>query len=96
MQYAKLLPGALVVVVGGIVLTESAGEGDLKVVGDIPSGLPSLKLPDFSWSEFHLLFPTSAAMSHLDDQAATCSTTDRLLLRPVDVFHWFPGVCQCR
>jgi len=47
-RVAPRVPGALVLVVGGLVASAAFGLGDrgLALVGDVPSGLPSLALPD--------------------------------------------------
>ena len=53
------VPGALVVLVGGIVASAAfhlASHG-VRVVGDIPAGLPHLRLPDVGWGDVKSLLP---------------------------------------
>lgn len=53
------VPGALVVLVGGIVASavfDLASHG-VRVVGDIAAGLPHLRLPDFGWGDVTDLLP---------------------------------------
>ena len=58
----KAIPGALIVVILGILaaygLTEYGMAGKLDIVGAIPTGLPAFKLPDFSMENILLLIPT--------------------------------------
>lgn len=56
---APKVPGALVVLVGGIVVSgafDLAAHG-VRVVGDIPAGLPRLSLPAFHWGDVKDLLP---------------------------------------
>ncbi len=60
------LPGALIAVIGAIVVSwafnfETQG---IAVLGPVPSGLPSLSVPnvDWSWSTFRQLLPTALAI----------------------------------
>jgi sulfate permease, SulP family len=48
-RFAPKVPGALVLVVGGLIASAVFGLGErgLSLVGDVPSGLPSLVLPSF-------------------------------------------------
>ena len=50
-RVAPRVPGALVLVIGGLIASTSLGLGDrgLALVGDVPSGLPSLALPNFEF-----------------------------------------------
>ena len=50
-RVAPRVPGALVLVVGGLVASAVFGLGErgLALVGDVPSGLPSLALPDLQF-----------------------------------------------
>ena len=52
-RVAPRIPGALVLVIAGLVASAAFGLGDrgLALVGDVPSGLPSLALPilNSSW-----------------------------------------------
>lgn len=53
------VPGALVVLVGGIVASvvlDLSAHG-VRVVGDIPAGLPHLRLPELGWGDVRDLLP---------------------------------------
>ena len=64
---APKVPGALVLVVGGIVASMAFGLGDrgLALVGDVPRGLPSLALPDIKFAVENWAVIGSAAMGLL-------------------------------
>ena len=60
----KKIPGALVAVIGAIFISwnwDLAAHG-VATVGTLPSGLPSLGLPDVSWSEIPTLIGTAASI----------------------------------
>jgi len=64
---APRVPGALVLVVGGLVasaLLDLGGEG-VALVGDVPSGLPSVVLPDLGYIGDNLQVVMSAAFALL-------------------------------
>lgn len=50
-RFVPRVPGVLVAVIAGILATVAFGLADrgVRIVGDLPSGFPSLRLPDFSW-----------------------------------------------
>jgi SulP family sulfate permease len=50
-RVAPRVPGALVLVIAGLVASAALGLGDrgLALIGDVPSGLPSLALPDLKF-----------------------------------------------
>ncbi|MGZ4772921.1 MAG: SulP family inorganic anion transporter, partial [Ilumatobacteraceae bacterium] len=56
------VPGTLVVVIAGIVATVAFGLADhgVRLVGDLPRGFPSPRLPDFGWRSISRL--TGAAL----------------------------------
>lgn len=56
------LPGALVVVIGGILLQRFAAL-DIKVVGTLPSGLPQFAMPDAGGADLGRLALSAAAIS---------------------------------
>lgn len=58
---ARRVPAALIVVVGGIIVSAAVGlEADgVPVVGDVPSGLPSFEVPRVGVSEFAELIPAA-------------------------------------
>lgn len=64
-RYAPSAPGALVVVLGGILLTAILGLDDrgVDVVGEIPRGLPVPALPDVRFSEIVDLLPAALALA---------------------------------
>ena len=62
---APAVPGALVLVVGGIVGTAIFGleERGVALVGDIPSGLPSVEVPDLGLLTDHAAVVSAAAVA---------------------------------
>lgn len=65
-KYLPVIPGPLMAVVFGILAVYGLGLSDgsgVKIVGEVPSGLPALSLPSFSWETIELLFPTALAIS---------------------------------
>jgi SulP family sulfate permease len=56
-RFLPLLPGSLIVALGGILVTQvfSLQDHGLEIVGHIDPGLPSVGLPDFAWSDFPAL-----------------------------------------
>lgn len=64
-RWSKSIPGSLLAVVFGILVVWLLGlnEQGVKIVGDIPSGLPALVLPSFSWATIQTLLPVALAIS---------------------------------
>lgn len=64
-RYSKSIPGQLVAVVFGILIVWLLGlsEQGVKIVGEVPSGLPSFSLPSFSMENINALLPTALAIS---------------------------------
>jgi sulfate permease, SulP family len=64
---APKIPGALVLVVGGLLATWLLGleARGVALVGDVPSGLPAIVLPDFSYIANHLADVLTAALALL-------------------------------
>lgn len=64
-KYLKALPGQLVAVVFGIAVVSllNLDNSGLKIVGDIPSGLPEFTLPNFQFSTWQMLLPTAMAIA---------------------------------
>ena len=64
---APRVPGALVLVVGGLLVTWLLGLEDrgVALVGDVPSGLPAIVLPDFGYISAHLADVLTAATALL-------------------------------
>jgi len=58
------LPAALVVVIGAIVASKALGldEHGVAVVGEIPAGLPDLKIPSPPWTDVATLAPAAAGL----------------------------------
>ncbi|MDL9977706.1 SulP family inorganic anion transporter [Microbacterium sp. ASV49] len=85
-RFAPMVPGALVVVVGGILLVAFAGLPDLgvKLIAPVPSGLPVPGLPDFT----HLgaLLPGALAIAVMAflESAAVSRTIRKMSEPPVD------------
>jgi SulP family sulfate permease len=61
----KAFPAPLVAVVFGILLVWGVGLTDqgVKILGEVPAGLPSLSSPSFEWSSWVLLLPVAFAIS---------------------------------
>ena len=59
------LPGPLIVVVACTILVWSLtlDKQQVKIVGDIPLGLPNLTFPTLDWETFRLLFPLALTMA---------------------------------
>ncbi len=64
---APRVPGALVLVVGGLLVSALLGLEDrgVALVGDVPSGLPAIVLPDFGYIADHLADVLTAATALL-------------------------------
>ena len=62
-RFAPRFPVSLVVVVGGIAASAwlHLSEHGIAVIGPVPGGLPSLKLPDLSWRETLDLLPVAGS-----------------------------------
>jgi len=62
-RLAPRFPGALLAVVGTIAASAYFHWGDpgVQVIGDVPSGLPHLGLPDVSWSDLGLVLPIAGS-----------------------------------
>ncbi len=62
----KALPGALMAVVLGILAVTAfglAGEGGIKTVGEVPSGLPGLSMPSFDMGAWQSLLSVALTIS---------------------------------
>jgi len=61
--YLKNKPVALIVVIGGIVASAALGleAMGVKMLGDVPQGLPSLGLPAVGWADLNELLPLALA-----------------------------------
>jgi SulP family sulfate permease len=61
--FLKHKPVALLVVIGGIVASILLGLGvrGVKLLGDVPQGLPALGIPDVYWSDVNALLPLALA-----------------------------------
>lgn len=64
-RWFKAIPGSLLAVVFGILAVWLLGLNTqgVKIVGDIPSGLPTLTMPTFSWATIQTLLPVALAIS---------------------------------
>ncbi len=61
----KAIPGPLLAVVFGILavlLLNLEGQG-VKIVGEVPGGLPALYFPSFTWAQIQSLIPTALTIS---------------------------------
>lgn len=61
----KAIPGPLLAVVFGILAVWGFGlaEQGVKIVGEVPGGLPSLVIPQFNLANFNALLPTALAIA---------------------------------
>jgi len=61
----KAIPGSLLAVVFGILVVMGLGltENGVKIVGEVPSGLPFFATPSFNWATVQSLFPIALAIS---------------------------------
>ena len=61
----KSIPGSLLAVVFGLIIVQvmHLGADDIKIIGNIPSDLPTFRMPEISWSIFKDLFPLAAALA---------------------------------
>jgi len=61
----KSLPGPLLVMILGIILVTVIGLGEqgVKIVGDVPAGLPSLGFPEISFEKLNTLFSLALIIS---------------------------------
>jgi len=61
----KAIPGALLAVVLGIVAVKFLGlaEQGVKIVGEVPQGLPAFSMPTWSWDSIQSLLPIAVAIS---------------------------------
>ena len=64
-KYFKKIPGPLLAVVFGILTTWGLGltEYGVKIVGEIPKGLPSFSFPNFEMEGLQLLFPIALTIA---------------------------------
>lgn len=61
----KSIPGALIVVIIGVVIVKVLGLNELGVaiVGHVPEGLPGLSVPDLSFDDFEALTPVALTLA---------------------------------
>jgi SulP family sulfate permease len=59
------IPGALIVALASIaaVILLDLGSAGVKIVGDIPTGLPAFSMPIFAWEDIQTLLPMAAALA---------------------------------
>ncbi len=63
-RVSRRIPGVLVAVVGaGIVVYAFGLSSELKVVGEVPRGLPAVGIPAVSWSDLVTLFPAALGIA---------------------------------
>jgi sulfate permease, SulP family len=62
-RFARRLPCSLAAVAATIAASQIYGLADhgISVIGPIPGGLPAIRLPDITWSEFLMLMPVAAS-----------------------------------
>ena len=62
-----VIPGPLLAVAFGIVAVWSFGlfEQGVKIVGEVPQGLPPFALPDFEWASIKTLFPIALTIAFI-------------------------------
>lgn len=61
----RVIPGSLLAVIFGIlaVISLDLTENGVKIVGAVPSGLPSFSMPSFDWTALGTLLPIALAIS---------------------------------
>ena len=61
----KAIPGPLVLVIVSILVVFGLNltTQGVKIVGEVPSGLPSFSMPDFTWSTIQTLLPVALAIA---------------------------------
>lgn len=66
-RQAPRIPGALAVSVLGVLATQFMGleAMGIKLVGEVPTGIPSLSVPELRWSDIHSLAPAAVAIAFL-------------------------------
>jgi len=66
-KYARKIPGPLAVVVGSILVVYffDLYEYGIKIVGDVPKGLPALSVPTFTIDAFIALLPAALTISFI-------------------------------
>ena len=63
-RVSRRIPGVLVAVVAaGVVVAVFGLSAELKVVGEVPRGLPAIGIPAVSWSDLTTLFPTALGIA---------------------------------
>jgi len=63
-QVARRVPGVLVAVVAaGLAVAVFDLSAELKVVGEVPRGLPAVGIPAVSWADLAVLFPTALGIA---------------------------------
>ncbi|MCB0762323.1 MAG: solute carrier family 26 protein [Flavobacteriales bacterium] len=64
-KYVKAIPAQLAAVVLGILVVYFFGldQSGVKIVGEVPSGLPSLQVGNFNWAQVQSLLPTALTIS---------------------------------
>jgi high affinity sulfate transporter 1 len=63
-RVSRRIPGVLVAVVAaGVVVYVFGLQSQLKVVGEVPRGLPAIGLPAVSWADLMTLFPTALGIA---------------------------------
>jgi len=63
-RVSRRIPGVLLAVVGaGLVVYLAGLSPQLKVVGEVPRGLPDIGIPAVSWSDLLTLFPTALGIA---------------------------------
>ena len=79
--FLKNRPVAIFVVVGGIVASTLLGldAKGVKLLGEVPQGLPALGIPDVYWSDLNALLPLALLMLRMQWRAQP--EMDVLILR---------------
>jgi len=87
-KLAPRFPGALLAVIGMIVASAFFHWGDhgIEVVGAVPSGLPHLGLPKFTWAEIVMVLPISVSCC-IVILAQSAATSQAYALRYRDSFN---------
>lgn len=64
-KFSKNIPGALIAVILGILTVDyfQLQQSGVKIIGEVPTGLPGLALPELDWDSFVQLFPAALTIA---------------------------------
>jgi Sulfate permease and related transporters (MFS superfamily) len=65
MKYRKFMPPQLLTLIVGTVIALLFFAGDIRVIGTIPDGLPSLHMPAFAWEQWQIMLVDALVLAML-------------------------------